>query len=147
MKKTLMTVLAAIAMLSAASQEPTKEKEKVKTNASINTANVYAARPGFLIGSGPAVQPSMNANYKGMTAFVWGTHDMTDKETKEIDIGLKYGRELIDGKLNADIGYQHWFFPAGDASSHVIEAGVHYRGVVDIDATLSQLIEEGKDKN
>jgi len=124
------------------SEEVPEEAEEKKLNGgwSLNLANSYIARPGFIPVDGPVVQSSANAKYGNLSGFVWQNSDFKRQKVTEIDVGANYHHGVFR------IGPQLWIFPqaeGGNKVDGVLEAGAHHSGAVEADATATYLISQG----
>ncbi|MDD5434710.1 MAG: hypothetical protein PH343_04710 [Nitrospira sp.] len=57
----------------------------------------------------PVTQPELSVTYKDLSATVWLNYDMDTKEWNEMDIILKYSKEL--GNVSISGGYSHYNYP------------------------------------
>jgi hypothetical protein len=82
-----------------------------------------------------------------LSAFVWTDFDFSDAETgngfHEIDVGVNY-RIPIRKDISANIGVCSWNYPSrilGEHGDQVIQGGLCYNGLIDIEGSFIHLIE------
>ncbi|MDU1892443.1 MAG: hypothetical protein E6767_17300 [Dysgonomonas sp.] len=81
--------------------------------------------------AGASAQPSLSASMKGFTLGVWGSTDLGNAGTKEVDFSASY--EFSGFKIAAtdywwdgEGAYRYFSSPQGDNSGHMLEATLGY---------------------
>lgn len=110
-----------------------------RVNSVLITDNV--ARNGAVVGDGVVNQNTIAIGNNRITGFLWSAYNPSDNKEEERDYGITINsdeKDLLKGKVSANISYQRWIFP--EFEEDVIELQAKYSGVVNAQATLSNTV-------
>ena len=135
------------------------EGDERKFNGVLGTtfASDYFTKPGFVPGRGPVNQTLLYSAYaitphSGVSGLFWTDYDFSDKAFHEVDLGVYFktrtsiGGDFLHGQLEVRFGYEIFTYPSkliSASADHLLRGGLHYSGVIDVDAELTQLLTSG----
>ncbi len=90
-------------------------------------------------------QPGISATYKGFTAGVWGSLDMTDENDQEGEF-IEYDWYVdYSGQINEMIGYSvgsiYYYFPSGDPTTEIY-GGLNFDVIANPSVTVYYDVDE-----
>ena len=113
---------------------PAKTKSQIHGNFSSALKSNYIAK-GYVLGKGPHKQDAIVLGTKGFDTIFWSDYDFGRKLLQEIDLGVKYSKN-VKGGLSAGVGYLYMWYPEGLADN-VPNANLHYQGKINANLNLS----------